>query len=82
MRGRPEALAATQEREPAARLRECLAEQPHGVEPTTVLLVVEVTVTVWSAAWERWGELAAQGREEDPVELYRPCGRELRRIVT
>lgn len=75
------ALAAAQERGLATRLRERLNDRLEGLDPTTVLLVVEVAVAVWSACWERWGELAAQGREEDPVELYRRCRSELRRIV-
>jgi hypothetical protein len=47
----------------------------------TVLLVAEVAVAVWRTCWERWGELAVEGGAEEPVELYRRCREELRRVV-
>lgn len=75
-------LAATQERFLVDRLRERLSEQLPEAEQETALLAVEVAVTVWSTSWNRWGELAARGTVEDPVELYRRFRRELRNITS
>ncbi|MDM8084893.1 TetR family transcriptional regulator [Cellulomonas cellasea] len=76
-----QALAAAQEQALTARLRARLAEQLQGGDPATVLLIAEIVVAVWRASWERWGELALEGRAADPVEVYRQCRAELRRIV-
>ncbi|GGG43675.1 TetR family transcriptional regulator [Kocuria dechangensis] len=76
-----QALAASQDQVLAARLRDRLAEQLAGTDPLTVLLIAEVAVAVWRASWERWGELAVHGDAGDPVELYRRCREELRRVV-
>lgn len=46
-----------------------------------LLLVAEVAVAVWRTSWERWGELAVEGGSVDPLEVYRRCREELRRIV-
>ena len=75
------ALAALQEQLMVARLRARLAEQLYDHDPTTVLLIAELAVTVWRTSWERWGELALDGEPGDPVEFYRRCRAELRRIV-
>ncbi|MFD1212402.1 TetR family transcriptional regulator [Arthrobacter sp. GCM10027362] len=76
-----QALAASQERALAARLRARLAEQFQGRDPMTVLLVAELAVAVWRTSWDRWGELALEGEVRDPVEVYRRCREELRRVV-
>jgi AcrR family transcriptional regulator len=75
------ALAALQEQLLVARLRARLTEQLDSQDATTVLLIAELAVTVWRTSWERWGELALDGEAGDPVEFYRRCREELRRIV-
>jgi AcrR family transcriptional regulator len=75
------ALAALQEQMLVTRLRARLTEQLQDHHPTTVLLIAELAVTVWRTSWERWGELALEGEPGDPVEFYRRCRQELRRIV-
>ena len=75
------ALAAAQEQALVTRLRARLSEQLPGYDSTTVLLIAEVALTMWHTSWERWGELAADGEPGDPVEFYRRCREELRRIV-
>jgi AcrR family transcriptional regulator len=76
-----QALAASQEQVLTARLRARLAGQLPDSDPVTLLLVAEIAVAVWRTTWERWGELAVAGREVDPVEAYRQCREELRRVV-
>lgn len=76
-----QALAASQEQVLTDHLRARLAEQLEGQDPMTVLLIAEVAVAVWRTSWERWGELAVEGEAGDPVELYRRCREELRRVV-
>ncbi|WP_433697683.1 TetR/AcrR family transcriptional regulator [Nocardiopsis sp. CA-288880] len=75
------ALAASQEKDLAARLRARVAEQVGEHDPVAVLLVAEVAVAVWRTSWERWGEISAGGGTQDPVEVYRHCRGELRRVV-
>jgi hypothetical protein len=43
--------------------------------------IAEVALTVWHTSWERSGELATEGEPGDPVESFRRCRAELRRIV-
>lgn len=63
-------------------LRAIDALELSGTEPVTVLRDVEaMAAAVWRAGWERWGELAVEGGTQDPVEVYRRCQEELRRIV-
>ncbi len=76
-----QALAASQEQVLTDRLRARLTEQLEGCDPMTVLLLAEVAVAVWRTSWQRWGELAVEGEAGDPVELYRRCREELRRVV-
>jgi AcrR family transcriptional regulator len=76
-----QALAAFQEQVLTARLRARLSDQLEGWDPLTVRLLAEVAVAVWRTSWERWGELAVEGEEGDPVEFYRRCRTELRRVV-
>lgn len=75
------ALAALQEQALVNRLRARLEEQLPGHDKTTVLLIAEVAMTIWHTSWERWAELAAEGEARDPVEFYRRCREELRRVV-
>jgi hypothetical protein len=49
--------------------------------PERVGPIAEVAVAVWRTSSQRWGELAVEGGAEDPVELYRRCRQELRRVV-
>jgi AcrR family transcriptional regulator len=76
-----QALAASQEQVLTARLRTRLAGQLPGSDAVTLLLIAEVAVAVWRTTWERWGELTLAGRAADPVDVYRRCREELRRIV-
>ncbi|KAE8765752.1 TetR family transcriptional regulator [Georgenia thermotolerans] len=73
-------LAASQEQLLIARLRARLADRLGG-DAASLLLVAEIAVAVWRAAWDRWGELALEGEVRDPVEVYRACRSDLRRIV-
>lgn len=75
-----QALATAQELALVTHLRTRLAAQL-DLDPMTVLLIAEVTVSVWRASWQRWGELAVGGELVDPVEIYRRCRDELRRVV-
>lgn len=75
------ALAASQEQLLAEQLRLRLVAQLDGADPTAVRLVAEIAVAVWRTCWERWGELALEGRHRDPVEVYRECRASLRDIV-
>jgi len=76
-----QAHASAQELALTNRLRTRLAELLPEHEPLTLLLVAQVAVAVWRTSWERWGELAVEGRASDPAELYRQCREELRRVV-
>ncbi|MGX7731611.1 TetR family transcriptional regulator [Rhodococcus sp. 2H158] len=76
-----QALAASQEQVLTSRLRARLTEQLPHYDPATILLVAETAVAVWRTSWERWGELALEGEAAEPVEVYRRCREELRRIV-
>ena len=76
-----QALAAAQEQTLTNRLRARLTDQMEGGDPTTVLLIAELVVALWRTSWARWGELALHGQPADPVEVYRQCRRELRRVV-
>lgn len=75
------AFAAAQEQVLTVRLRERLAGQLEGADPAVPLLLAEVAVAVWRAGWARWGELAVAGEAADPVEVYRRCREDLRRVV-
>ncbi|MFI2754213.1 TetR family transcriptional regulator [Cellulomonas sp. P22] len=81
--GEPElqALAAAQERTLTMHLHARLSAQLESSDPTTVRLIAELVVALWRTSWERWGELALEGHMTDPVEVYRHCRRELRRVV-
>ncbi|WP_157157163.1 MULTISPECIES: TetR family transcriptional regulator [unclassified Diaminobutyricimonas] len=74
-------LAASQEQELTNRLRARLTEQLEGQDPTSLLLIAEIAVAVWRTSWDRWGESVIEGEAGDPVEYYRACREELRRIV-
>jgi AcrR family transcriptional regulator len=74
-------LAASQEQVLTNRLRARLTDQLAGQDPTSLLLIAEVAVAVWRTSWDRWGESVVEGDAGDPVEYYRACREELRRIV-
>jgi AcrR family transcriptional regulator len=76
-----QALAVSQEQVLVTRLRARLTEQLDDADPVAVMLVAEVAVAVWRASWERWGELALDGRSGHPAETYRAFRDELRRVV-
>lgn len=76
-----QAFAAAQERTLTVHLRGRLTEQLPDHDPLTLLLIAELAVAMWRAAWERWGELTAQGESVDPAEIHSRCRAELERIV-
>ncbi len=76
------ASAAAQDQVLAGELRARITSQlGDGADALNLLLLTEVAVAVWRASWARWGELAADGKAYDPVEVYRETRAELRRAV-
>lgn len=76
-----QALAAAQEIALTTALRERLDHQAPHLDPVAAHVVAEIAVRLWRTSWDRWAVVVLADEATNPIDVYRHCREELRRVV-